>query len=88
MLQLAYPREVDAQDPRREKRLDCNFPGTLIADGRPYRCLVQDLAPSGARVRCSSQPTWPVQPISSIGCVLAFMPSQTYRVAAVPAADP
>ncbi|MBU1248374.1 MAG: flagellar brake protein [Proteobacteria bacterium] len=51
VLQLAWPELIEVQDPRREIRLNCNFPGTLIADGRPYRCLVENLSQSGVRIR-------------------------------------
>jgi hypothetical protein len=51
VLALHWPESVVDQDPRREKRLDCNFPGTLTVDGRPFRCMVENLSASAVRVR-------------------------------------
>lgn len=51
VLKLAWPQTIESQDLRQEKRLQCNFPGTLTVDAQPYRCMVEDLSASGARVR-------------------------------------
>ncbi len=56
VLQLAYPDAIETQDQRKEKRLSCHFPATLTANGRPYRCLIENLSRSGVRLRVT-QPT-------------------------------
>ncbi len=56
VIQLVYPDTIEAQDQRKEKRLSCNFPATLTANGRPYRCLIENLSKSGVRLRVI-QPT-------------------------------
>lgn len=55
VLQLAYPACIEAQDARKEKRLDCNFPATLSVEGLPFRCMVENISASGVRVRILQQ---------------------------------